>query len=85
MKNMAEENANTFNYRMLGRLKSDCDYYLGNGGESPNCLWAKDEKEQIRKMKELHNAFPDGEKPEWLTMAEIEEYERKMVVAKQVE
>lgn len=64
---------------MLSRLKQDCDYYLGYGNRSKNSLWAKDEKEQIAEMKKLHNGFSEKGKPEWLTMDEILEYERKMV------
>ena len=31
------------------------------------------EKSQIQKMKDIWNAFPDEDKPEWLSMEEIEE------------
>jgi hypothetical protein len=33
-------------------------------------------EEQIKKMKELWNILP--QKPEWLSMEDIEEYEKKM-------
>ena len=36
-----------FRYRMLSRMKSDCEYYLGYGGRSANHLWALDEAKQI--------------------------------------
>ncbi|WP_209010595.1 LPD11 domain-containing protein [Anaerovorax sp. IOR16] len=68
-----------FEYMLLGRLQMDCDYYLGNGNRYANHLWAKNEIEQIQKMKELWNGFPDNEKPEWLTYEQILEYERKMI------
>lgn len=67
-----------FRYQMLSRLKMDCGYYLGNGGRSNNVLWAKDEVEHIELMKAIWNSFDQGDKPEWLSMADIEEYEKKM-------
>lgn len=73
-----EENPYRFNYMMLGRLRSDCDYYLGYGNRNKSCLWAGSVKEQIEKMKELHNSFPEGQKPEWLTCEGILEYEKQM-------
>ena len=30
-------------YMMLGRLQSDCEYYLHDGGRNPKFLWAQDE------------------------------------------
>jgi len=69
-----------FNYMMLSRLKSDCDYYLGNGNRYKGCLWAGDEREQINEMKELYNNFKEDAKPEWLTYEQILEYERLMVI-----
>lgn len=67
-----------FNYMMLSRLRSDCDYYLGNGNRQVSRLWSNSEKEQINKMKELYNGFPDDEKPEWLTYEQILQYEKSM-------
>ena len=64
---------------MLDRLKTDCEYYLNNGNRNPKHLWAGNEKEQIAKMKELWNSFPDGEKPEYISMEDIENYEKQMV------
>lgn len=68
-----------FQYQMLGRLKSDCEYYLGYGHKNPNGLWAKSEKGQIEEMKRIWNTFSDDEKPEWLTWEQIEVYEKEMV------
>lgn len=67
-----------FRYRMLSRMKSDCEYYLGYGGRSANHLWALDEAKQIEYMKAIWNSFPEGQKPEWLSMEQIEEYGNKM-------
>lgn len=68
----------TFDYRMLDRLRSDCDYYLGNNGKSRHekHLWAGNVDGQIKEMKRLWNGLKV--KPEWLSMEEIEEYEKKM-------
>lgn len=67
----------TFNYLMLGRLQSDCEYYLGHGNRSPKVLWALDEKEHIDEMKRLWNEL--DEKPDWLSMEEILDYEKQMM------
>lgn len=68
-----------FNYMMLSRLQSDCNYYLGNGGRNIKSLWADDEEEQIDEMKKIYNSFDDDKKPEWLTWEEILEYEKQMI------
>jgi len=67
-----------FNYMMLSRLQSDCDYYLGYGNRSEKNLWADDVDKHIAEMKRLWNGFPEDKKPEWLSMDEILEYEKKM-------
>lgn len=65
-----------YDYMLLSRLKSDCDYFLGNGNRYEKHLWAGNIDDQIAKMKELYNKLP--EKPEWLTMEDIENYEKEM-------
>lgn len=65
-----------FNYQLLDRLKSDCEYFLGNGNRSEKHLWAGNVNDQIAKMKEIYNSLE--EKPEWLTMEQINEYAEKM-------
>ena len=73
---MAEDR---FNYMLLGRLKSDCEYYLSYGGiNAKRSLWAQDEQEQIDKMRELCDSLKI--KPEWLTMEQIDEYAARMGV-----
>ena len=69
-----------FKYQLLSRLQSDCEYYLGNGNRNKKQLWAEDEREQIEVMKLLYNSFWDENKPEWLSMTDIENYEKQMVV-----
>lgn len=63
-------------YRLLSRLKADCDYYLGAGGRAEKHLWAGSVEAQITKMRELYDALP--EKPEWLTEQDIDRYESQM-------
>lgn len=63
-------------YRLLSRLKADCDYYLGAGGRAEKHLWAGSVEAQITKMQELYDALP--EKPEWLTEQDIDRYESQM-------
>lgn len=65
-----------FNYMMLDRLRSDCDYYLGNGNRSERILRGENVNEHIKEMKRLWNNLKV--KPEWLSMEDIEEYEKKM-------
>ena len=66
-----------YNYMLLSRLQMDCEYFLNAGARNAKYLWALNEKEQIAKMKELHNGFT--EKPEWLSFDQILKYEEAMV------
>lgn len=66
-----------FDYQLLSRLQQDCEYYLGFGARNKKHLWAQDETEQIRKMKELYSSLP--EKPAWITLEAIEQYEAAMM------
>ncbi len=63
-----------FRYMFLGRLQSDCEYYINYGCRNPKCLWAGEEELQIELMTAIYNSFSDAEKPEWLTMDKIVEY-----------
>lgn len=65
-------------YGLLSRLQSDCKYFLGYGGRCERHLWAGNVTDQIAKMKELWQQFPDDLKPEWLTWEQILDYENKM-------
>ncbi len=68
-----------FEYSMLGRLQSDCEYFLGNGNGYEGHLWAHTVEAQIKEMRDRWNAFEADEKPEWLTMEQIDEYEKLML------
>ena len=78
MSSIKESDDKKYNYMLLSRLKSDCDYFLGHGLRNEKYLWAGSVDRQIAKMRELYNSFADDEKPEWLTIDQIDEYERKM-------
>ena len=71
--------SNTYEYQLLGRLKSDCKYFLGHGNHNVARLWAGSVEGQIEKMKELYNNLE--EKPDWLSMEDILDYEKKMLAA----
>lgn len=73
----------SFEYQLLDRLKTDCNYYLGNGNRCEKHLWAGNVKDQIAKMKELYEILPV--KPEWLSLDDIEEYETKMTAIHSLE
>ena len=67
-----------FRYMMLSRLKADCDYFLGNGNGYEPHLWGKNVEDHIAEMKRRWEEFAPDEKPEWLTMEQINSYEKKM-------
>lgn len=69
----------TFRYMLLGRLQSDCEYYLGYGNRQNKHLWAGNVEDQIDTMITLYESFGDDKKPEWITMEEIEKYREKML------
>ena len=73
--------ADRYKYTLLDRMVMDCLYYLGNGNRNAKYLWSKDETEHIANMKALWNSFPEDEKPEWLSMEEIEKFEKEMIKA----
>lgn len=73
---ITEANQDEYNYMLLDRLKQDCEYYLGNGNRNAKHLWAGNVDGQIAKMKELYNKL--SKKPEWLSMKDIENYEKEM-------
>ncbi|MDA8646068.1 hypothetical protein N9L66_00680 [Porticoccaceae bacterium] len=68
-----------FEYMMLDRLKSDCQYFLGNGKRNEKHLWALNVKEHISEMKRLYNKVPI--EPEWLSSEDIKGYEDRMLIS----
>ncbi len=65
-----------FEYMLLDRCRTDCEYFLACGNRQEQYLWGKDVVSHIAKMKELWNLLP--EKPEWLSMQEIVWFEKAM-------
>jgi len=65
-----------FNYMMLSRLQSDCEYFL-NWGKGRSQLHSGTVEQHIAKMKELWNILEI--KPEWLSMEQILQYETDML------
>lgn len=65
-----------FNYIMLGRLQSDCEYFLNYGNGCSKHLWAGNVNAQIAEMKRIYEHLEV--KPEWISFNDILEYEKKM-------
>ena len=66
-------------FRMLSRLKMDCDYFLGYGNGCEGHLYHGTVEQQCDEMEKLWDALPANEKPEWLTMEGIKDYRVKML------
>lgn len=73
---MCFQNKFSFYYSLLDRCVSDCKYFLGNGNRCEKHLYGKSVKVHIAIMKDIYYKLP--QKPEWLTMEEINEYEKQM-------
>ena len=71
-----EDKTMTNEYRLLSRMAMDCNYFLGAGDRHEKFLWAGNVKDQIKTMKEIWNSLKV--KPEWLTMEQIETWEKEM-------
>ena len=65
-----------FDYMLLGRLKMDCDYFLGFGNRDASKLWAGSIEGQLQKMTELWEKC----KPFWLKRKKLNQYKRKMLM-----
>ena len=68
-----------FRYMLLSRMQSDCEYYLNYGNRNPKRLWAGNERKQIEYMILLHDSFKEDEKPQWLSLDEILDYQKRML------
>lgn len=67
-----------YRYMLLGRMRSDCTYFLGNGNKNVKYLWGENVDDHIAWMKMLWDSFKPNKKPEWLTMTDIENLEKRM-------
>ena len=73
------KHSDEFKYQLLSRMQTDCNYFLGAGNRAEKFLWAGNVPEQIAYMRAIYNSFPDNKKPEWISLADIDEYEKKML------
>ena len=71
-----------FDYMMLSRLQSDCNYFLSYGNGYEGHLYYKEVNRHCDEMKKLYESFDDSDKPEWITLEQIEQYRGDMVVLK---
>lgn len=67
-----------FEYMLLGRLRDDCEYWLGYGERYDKYLWAGSPQRQIEKMLEIYDGLED--KPEWISRKDILDYAERMDV-----
>lgn len=73
-----QENTRKFDYMMLDRLRTDCGYFLTNGNGNLKDLYYKDIDKHIDEMKKIYNSFSKNERPEWITLEEIETIKEAM-------
>lgn len=69
----------SFRYQMLDKLKNDCEYFLGMGHRNLKYLHNNDIQEHISLMRKLYYSFDIMEKPEWISLDDILEYENRML------
>lgn len=66
-------------FMLLGRLKSDCDYFLGAGNGNEKVLYYKSVKIHCDNMEKIWESLPEEDKPEWLSMEQIKKYRKDMM------
>lgn len=64
-----------FEYQMLDRLRSDCNYFINHCNLEKN-LWAGNIKDQIKEMRKIWGSLIV--KPSWFSLKEIKNFEIKM-------
>lgn len=69
-------------YMMLDRLRTDCNYFLGNGNGYDGHLYYKDVNKHCDEMLKLYNSFNDEDKPQWISDKQIEQYRKDMLAKK---
>lgn len=72
------EPADSYKYQLLDRLKTDCGYFLGAGNRNPGTLWAGSVGTHLDCMRLLWNSFPEEDRPEWLTLEDLEHLTQEM-------
>ena len=66
----------TYRYQLLGRMKSDCLYFLGFGNGRSE-LWGGTIINHIDFMQTLYSLI--AEKPEWISEEDIEQFKQRML------
>lgn len=69
----------TFRYQLLDRMQTDCNYFLGNGDGHNKFLWGGNVETQIAYMRALYDSFPNEKKPEWISIEDIDNYQKEMI------
>lgn len=78
--NEVNEKDYTFDYSFLSRLKSDCKYVIDHQISNPRwSLWGITVEKHIEEMRKVYNSFPDDKKPQWITMDDIDNFEKEML------
>lgn len=79
-KQEVEEKDYSYDYSLLDRLRVDCNYVINHKVKRPgNILWGETIEHHIETMKELYNSFPDDKKPQWISIDDIDNFEKTML------
>ena len=66
-----------YGYMTLDRCRHDYQFYLGYGRRQDKFLYMGNPQDQIDFMRALYDKLDD--KPEWLTLEQINEFEKRMI------
>lgn len=64
--------------QLLGRMKSDCEYYLGEGRKQTSHLWGGNVDDHINSMRKLLSSIQPVYRPESLTFEDIRRFSDAM-------
>jgi hypothetical protein len=62
-------------YLLLGRYRTDLEYYFGAGNKHAGHLFFDSIDEHMTETRKMFESFPDPIKPLWITDLDIKEYE----------
>lgn len=80
-KKITSKNDDVRGTEILRFLKAQLDNYFAKGGNNSSLLNEKSPEKQLSTMKMLYSAI--SKKPTWLSQADIEEYDAKVLLAKE--
>lgn len=80
----AAENPWRHELMLLDRMRTDCEYFLGNGFGSKRHIWAGSVESQAAAMRSILGNIPEDERPDWMDERTIAEYERAMLLAREI-